>query len=92
MSPAAMHEIASHLEHCSVALQALVIGEIESHGVNKAHMPYSLSFHDGEWWVNIEVDMPRGTFEIETHDPRQQMAIAKAHSRVRREFSLASTA
>ena len=92
MSPSTMQEIADHVSRCCIAAQALIFGEISKRGTNNSDRPYDLSFHDGEWWVYVDVDMPAGTFDVETHSVNQYDAIASALSRVRRSFTSAAAA
>lgn len=53
---------------------------------NTAKYPISTAYHDGEWWINVEIQQPRTRhFDIETHDPVRATALKAAlHQVIRR--------
>ena len=53
---------------------------------NKATHPISTAYTDGLWWVNIEVNSIRGTFDLETKAPSLEQALRTALKNVRREL------
>jgi hypothetical protein len=74
------------VHNCSDAIIGELSHEIESRGSNKHPYPINIGFHAGRWWVNVEVDSPAGTFDIEGADVSLPLALAKALVRVRAEY------
>lgn len=52
---------------------------------NKASHPLSIANTKNRWWVNVEIDSPHGTFDIETNDESLENALSTALSKLRRE-------
>lgn len=67
-----------------------LVDAISQLGPNKARVPYAADYHDGEWWVYIDIDTRHGTFDIETHSPVRADAFRNAFSRLRRELTCAA--
>lgn len=87
MSPHTMSDLFEHMSKCETPTRTMIFAEIDKHGPNKASNPFSTTYADGEWWVYIEVDCADGTFEIETHNASEFVALNTALTRLRREFT-----
>ena len=64
-----------------------ILDEIAKHGTNLAPIPVASWLQDNHWWIAIDVNTPKRTFDIEVCNANQHTAYANALARVRREFS-----
>lgn len=59
-------------------------------GQNRSNYPLGIGYHQSKWWVTVEVNTPKATFDIETTDNDLTTAVAAALARVRRETTIAA--
>ena len=72
--------------HCTDTVIHQIEHELDKHD-NKALYPIAIGLHNDDWVVSIEVNSTNGTFDIETHDPRRELALAKALTALRGAFA-----
>lgn len=62
-----------------------IIETMRLFGRNRSKYPFDLNFHDGRWWVTIELDTSLATADFETKDADPLIALTEALTRLRRE-------
>lgn len=81
-----LKQILSALEEMATS-QALVDAITEMVAKpNKADIPLSMALREGIWYVYIEMDSRRGTFDLEAKGPTLVSALRSAHRSVKREL------
>lgn len=53
---------------------------------NKATIPLSMAYRDSKWWVYVEMDSPKGTFDLEHKSSTLEGALRTAHKNLKREL------
>lgn len=69
-----------------------LIDDIKRFPGNVAKHPFGIGWHDAKWWVYVEINSPKGTFDVETSAIDLHDALTIALHRVRREAQLAGLA